>query len=49
VRAGGVRAGDRRPRPRAQDGILGDQRPVEVERERRDRLREVGRELDGDV
>jgi hypothetical protein len=40
VHARVARACDRIARVRAEDGVLGDQRPVEVDGERRDSLRE---------
>jgi hypothetical protein len=44
VRAGRTRALERRPRPRVQNAVLGDQRPVEIEREGGDPPRESLRE-----
>jgi hypothetical protein len=49
VCAGGARAGDRLARARPQDRVLGEQRPVEVDREGGDAPREAGRELYGGV
>jgi len=46
VRAGRPDAGYGLPRVRAQDGVLGDQGPVEVDREGGDLLRETRRELE---
>jgi hypothetical protein len=47
VRARLARARERRPRPRPQDSVLGDQRPVEIEREGGDAGRERGWKLYG--
>jgi hypothetical protein len=44
--AGRSGARERLPRARPQHSVLGDQRPVEVEREGGDPLRKVLRELD---
>jgi hypothetical protein len=41
MQAGGVRRAQGRDRPRRQDGVLGDQRAVEVAGERLDLCREV--------
>jgi hypothetical protein len=46
VDPGGPDGSDRRARSRPEDGVLGDQRPVEVDRERGDACREGLRELD---
>jgi hypothetical protein len=47
VHAGGARRCDRRLRARAEDGVLGDERPVEVDRECRERVRKAGRKVYG--
>jgi hypothetical protein len=47
VGAGRARARERFLRARPQHAVLGDQRPVEVEREGGDGPRETRRELDG--
>jgi hypothetical protein len=44
VQPGGTRGAQRRPRPRPQDAVLRDQRPVEVARERVDLAREALRQ-----
>ena len=49
VGAGGARPRERVPRARAQHAVLGDQRPVEVEREGGDVRRERGGKLYGAV
>jgi len=49
VHAGVARRRDRGPRAGPQDGVLADQRPVEVDRERGERAREAGREVYGTV
>jgi hypothetical protein len=49
VHAGGARSGDGGLRPRAQDGVLGDQRSVEVDREGGERPGEAGGKLYGSV
>jgi hypothetical protein len=49
VYAGGPRGGDRGFRPRAQNGVLGDERSVEVDREGGERPREAGGKLYGSV
>jgi hypothetical protein len=46
VRPGFADTRDRVPRGRAENGVGPDQRAVEIDRERRDALREAGRELD---
>jgi hypothetical protein len=47
VRAGGSRARERVSRAGPQHAVLGDQGPVEVQRERGDPRREAVRKLDG--
>ncbi|HKB94084.1 MAG TPA: hypothetical protein VKC62_07640 [Gaiellaceae bacterium] len=47
--AGRAGAGDRGPRARAEDGVLGDERPVEVDRERLEGAGKVVREVYGAV
>jgi hypothetical protein len=47
MHAGGACRRDRRFRARAEDGVLGDQRPVEVDRERRERVRKAGGKVYG--
>jgi hypothetical protein len=49
VHACGARRRDCGFRARTEDGVLGDQRPVEIDRERRERVRESGREVYGTV
>ena len=44
--SGGARGADRRPRARAQDGVLGDEGAVQVDRERGERAGEVRGELE---
>jgi hypothetical protein len=46
VGPGGARPRERRLRPRLQHAVLGDQRPVEIEREGGDPPRESLREVD---
>jgi hypothetical protein len=49
VRTGAAGAAERLAGARPQHAVLGDQRPVEVERERGDARREAGRKLYGAV
>jgi hypothetical protein len=49
VHAGGARRGDRRLRAWPKDGILADERAVEVDRERGERAGEARRKVYGAV
>ncbi|MDE3024438.1 MAG: hypothetical protein KGI93_02595 [Acidobacteriota bacterium] len=49
MHAGVARRRDRRFRARPEDGVLADQRPVEIDREGGERMREAGREVYGTV
>jgi hypothetical protein len=49
VHAGRSHGGDRRFRARTEARVIGDQRAVEVDRERGERIGEAGRELYGSV
>jgi hypothetical protein len=49
VDAGVTRRRERGIRARAEDGVDADERAVEVDRERGERLREAGREVYGTV